>query len=53
MKHLIQKHNEHNEGAVVNAALLPDMNRRDLIKGALTDDQVLTRLRTAIPVKGT
>ena len=26
---------------------------RDLIKGALTDDQVLTRLRTAIPVKGT
>jgi hypothetical protein len=26
---------------------------RELIKGALTDDQVLTRLRTAIPVKGT
>jgi hypothetical protein len=26
---------------------------RDLIKGALTDDRVLTRLRTAIPVKGT
>jgi hypothetical protein len=26
---------------------------RDLIKGALSDDQVLTRLRTAIPVKGT
>ena len=26
---------------------------RDLIKGALTDDQMLTRLRTAIPVKGT
>ena len=26
---------------------------RDLIKGALTDDQVMTRLRTAIPVKGT
>jgi len=26
---------------------------RDLIRGALTDDQVLTRLRTAIPVKGT
>ena len=26
---------------------------RDLIKGALTDDQVLTRLRTAIPIKGT
>ena len=27
---------------------------RDLIKGALTDDQVLTRLRTAIPAqKGT
>jgi hypothetical protein len=26
---------------------------RDLIKGALTDDQVLTRLRIAIPVKGT
>jgi hypothetical protein len=26
---------------------------RDLIKGALTDDQVLTRLRTAIPVTGT
>ena len=26
---------------------------RDLIKGALTDDQVLTRLRTAIPLKGT
>jgi hypothetical protein len=26
---------------------------RDLIKGALTDDQVLTRLRTAIPNKGT
>ncbi len=26
---------------------------RDLIKGALTDDEVLTRLRTAIPVKGT
>jgi hypothetical protein len=27
---------------------------RDLIKGALTDDQVLTRLRTAIPhQKGT
>jgi len=27
---------------------------RDLIKGALTDDQVLTRIRTAIPAqKGT
>ena len=26
---------------------------RDLIKGALTDDQVLMRLRTAIPIKGT
>ena len=26
---------------------------RDLINGALTDDQVLTRLRTAIPQKGT
>jgi hypothetical protein len=26
---------------------------RDLIRGALTDDQLLTRLRTAIPVKGT
>jgi len=26
---------------------------RDLIRGALADDQVLTRLRTAIPVKGT
>src|SRR4030095_1674684 len=26
---------------------------RDLIKGALTDDEVMTRLRTAIPVKGT
>jgi len=26
---------------------------RDFIKGAMTDDQVLTRLRTAIPVKGT
>jgi hypothetical protein len=26
---------------------------RDLIKGALTDDEVLTRLRTAIPIKGT
>ena len=26
---------------------------RDFIKGAMSDDQVLTRLRTAIPVKGT